>query len=152
MNQITTLLDSVIKEPFKSQTCALPSSDQNSDTHVLVLNSVRPSAGTALLMHWGRVTHICVNALTIIGSDNGLYVAWSASSRYWEIWDFLGIQRVNECVFKLLTTHHDPHNAQTKRQNYCCHLHRINDIIYTLVTSVRNCMKQLKDPTCHRQV
>ena len=25
-----------------------------------------------LLTHWGRVTHICVGNLTIIGSDNGL--------------------------------------------------------------------------------
>ena len=25
-----------------------------------------------LLTHWGRVTHICVSNLTIIGSDNGL--------------------------------------------------------------------------------
>ena len=25
-----------------------------------------------VLTHWGRVTHICVNELTIIGSDNGL--------------------------------------------------------------------------------
>ena len=24
------------------------------------------------LTHWGRVTHICVSNLTIIGSDNGL--------------------------------------------------------------------------------
>ena len=27
---------------------------------------------TAFLTHWGRVTHICVSTLTIIGSDNGL--------------------------------------------------------------------------------
>ena len=26
----------------------------------------------ATLTHWGRVTHICVSKLTIIGSDNGL--------------------------------------------------------------------------------
>ena len=26
----------------------------------------------AFLTHWGRVTHICVSKLTIIGSDNGL--------------------------------------------------------------------------------
>ena len=26
----------------------------------------------AVLTHWGRVTHICVGKLTIIGSDNGL--------------------------------------------------------------------------------
>ena len=25
-----------------------------------------------LLTHWGRVTHICVSTLTIVGSDNGL--------------------------------------------------------------------------------
>ena len=25
-----------------------------------------------LLSHWGRVTHICVGILTIIGSENGL--------------------------------------------------------------------------------
>ena len=24
------------------------------------------------LTHWGRVTHICISKLTIIGSDNGL--------------------------------------------------------------------------------
>ena len=28
--------------------------------------------GTVILTHWGRVTHICVSKLTIIGSDNGL--------------------------------------------------------------------------------
>ena len=28
------------------------------------------------LTHWGRVTHICVGNLTIIGSDNGLSPGW----------------------------------------------------------------------------
>ena len=28
---------------------------------------------TCYLTHWGRVTHICVKKLTIIGSDNGLW-------------------------------------------------------------------------------
>ena len=28
--------------------------------------------GLHMLTHWGRVTHICVGKLTIIGSDNGL--------------------------------------------------------------------------------
>ena len=28
------------------------------------------------LTHWGRVTHICVGKLTIIGSDNGLSPGW----------------------------------------------------------------------------
>ena len=29
-----------------------------------------------LLTHWGRVTHICVGKVTIIGSDNGLSPDW----------------------------------------------------------------------------
>ena len=30
------------------------------------------AAGISHLTHWGRVTHVCVGKLTIIGSDNGL--------------------------------------------------------------------------------
>ena len=32
--------------------------------------------GDYLLTHWGRVTHICVSKLTIIGSNNGLSPGW----------------------------------------------------------------------------
>ena len=39
------------------------------------------------LNHWGRVTHICVNKLTIIGSDNGL----SPHKRQVIIWINAGI-------------------------------------------------------------
>ena len=39
------------------------------------------------LTHWGRVTHICVNKLTIIGSDNGL----SPGRRQAIIWTNTGI-------------------------------------------------------------
>ena len=40
-----------------------------------------------LLTHWGRVTHICVDNLTIIGSDNGL----SPGRRQAIIWTIAGI-------------------------------------------------------------
>ena len=40
-----------------------------------------------LLTHWGRVTHICVSKLTIIGSDNGL----SPARRQAIIWTNAGI-------------------------------------------------------------
>ena len=33
---------------------------------------IRQSVVLPFLTHWGRVTHICVSKLTIIGSDNGL--------------------------------------------------------------------------------
>ena len=39
------------------------------------------------LNHWGRVTHICVSKLTIIGSDNGL----SPGRRQAIIWTNEGI-------------------------------------------------------------
>ena len=41
----------------------------------------------SLLTHWGRVTHICVNKLTIIGWDNGL----SPGRRQAIIWTNAGI-------------------------------------------------------------
>ena len=37
-----------------------------------LLHMEYPTASTGGLTHWGRVTHICVGDLTIIGSDNGL--------------------------------------------------------------------------------
>ena len=40
-----------------------------------------------VLTHWGRVTHICVSDLTIIGSDNGL----SPDRRQAIIWTNAGI-------------------------------------------------------------
>ena len=40
-----------------------------------------------VLTHWGRVTHICVGKLTIIGSDNGL----SSERRQAIIWTNAGI-------------------------------------------------------------
>ena len=43
--------------------------------------------GLLLLTHWGRVTHICVGSLTIIGSDNGL----SPGRRQAIIWTNAGI-------------------------------------------------------------
>ena len=43
------------------------------------------SSGT--LTHWGRVTHICVGKITIIGSDNGL----SPERRQAIIWTNVGI-------------------------------------------------------------
>ena len=40
-----------------------------------------------LITHWGRVTHICVSKLTIIGSDNGL----SPGQRQAIVWTNAGI-------------------------------------------------------------
>ena len=64
-------------------------------------NSERPE-----LTHWGRVTHICVGKLTIIGSDNGL----PPGRRQAIIWTNAGILLIgslgtnfNEIVIEIMT-------------------------------------------------
>ena len=59
-----------------------------------------------LLTHWGRMTHICVRRLTIIGSDNGL----SPDRRQAIIWTNAGIlligpsgTNLSEILIKILT-------------------------------------------------
>ena len=39
---------------------------------VLTKSTFSGLASSTALIHWGRVTHMCVSELTIIGSDNGL--------------------------------------------------------------------------------
>ena len=48
----------------------------------------------AYLTHWGRVTHICVSNLTIIGSDNGLSPDWRQAI----IWANAGILLIGPCM------------------------------------------------------
>ena len=58
------------------------------------------------LTHWGRVTHICVDKLTNIGSDNGL----SPGRRHAIVWTNAGILLIrplrtnfNEMLIEILT-------------------------------------------------
>ena len=53
----------------------------------LLNSSVKSTHGSDVLTHWGRVTHICVGKITIIGSDNGL----SPGRRQAIIWTNAGI-------------------------------------------------------------
>ena len=53
----------------------------------MIFRTIRVITLFAALTHWGRVTHICVGKLTIIGSDNGL----SPGRRQALIWTNAGI-------------------------------------------------------------
>ena len=53
-------------------------------TELYVLKSLSIFSCIRYITHWDRVTHICVNKLTIIGSDNGL--SQSAPSHYLNQW------------------------------------------------------------------
>ena len=73
--------------PWTSMVKSMPEADWLVDTtrhHVVPTNQ----PGLRIdLTHWGRVTHICVGNLTIIGSDNGL----SPDRRQAIIWTNAGI-------------------------------------------------------------
>ena len=62
----------------------------------------------SVLTHWGRVTHICVGNLTIIGSDNGL----SPGRHQAIIWTNAGILLIgplgtnsSEILIEIITFH-----------------------------------------------
>ena len=55
-----------IRRPFKH------SFNQQRDTKYTIWIQSAAYREHDILTHWGRVTHICVNKITIIGSDNGL--------------------------------------------------------------------------------
>ena len=56
----------------------------------MVMNSTRNITHDPSLTHWGRITHICVSKLTIIGSDNDL----SPGRRQAIIWTIAGIMLI----------------------------------------------------------
>ena len=65
-----------------------------------------PTPAKMVLTHWGRVTHICVSNLTIIGSDNGL----SPGRHQAIIWNNAGILSIgllgtnfSEILIEILT-------------------------------------------------
>ena len=75
---------------------SLPSSshERNYFIHISIMMHISTSPIHALyenvtsaLTHWGRVTHIYVSILTIIGSDNGLSPGWRQAI----IWTNVGI-------------------------------------------------------------
>ena len=78
-----------------------------------------------LLTHWGRVTHICVGKLTIIGSDNGL----SPGRRQAIIWTNAGILLIrplganfNEMLIEILTFSFEKMRlnvSSAKRRPFC---------------------------------
>ena len=67
----------------------ITSADYDSVVSIMITHyhQCRDEVGLSSLTHWGRVTHICVVKLTIIGSDNGL----SPGRRQAIIWTNAGI-------------------------------------------------------------
>ena len=86
------------------------------------------------LIHWGRVTHICVSKLTIIGSDNGL----SPDRRQAIIWTNAGLLLIgpletnfSEILIEILTFSFKKMRlkvSSAKRRPFCLGLNVLNQV------------------------
>ena len=65
----------------------IPLTSTVADKLLQMENKYISPVGLIELTHWGRVTHICVSKLSIIGSDNGLSPDWRQAI----IWTNAGI-------------------------------------------------------------
>ena len=97
-------------------------------------NETPTNLGQSTLTHWGRVMHICVSKLTIIGSNNGL-----SPDRYQAIiWTSVGILFIgplgtnfNEIFIKIHTFSLNKIHLKMspgKRQPYCLGLNVLRSI------------------------
>ena len=66
------------------------------------------------LTHWGRVTHICVNKLTTIGSDNGL----SPGRRQTIIWTNAGILLIGPLATNFSVILSEIHTFSFKKMHF----------------------------------
>ena len=97
---------------------------------------------TMLITHWGRVTHICVSKLTIIGSDNGL----SPDRRQASIWTNAGILLIgplgtnfSEISIEILTFSFKKMRlkvSSAKRRPFCLGLNVLTHLYATVIRSV----------------
>ena len=99
------------------------------------------SKGTQHLTHWGRVTHICVSKLTIIGLDNGL----SPDRRQAIIWTNDGLLLIgpleaffSEILIEILTVSSEKMRlkvSSAKRRPFCLGL----NVLMTIQTPDYTC-------------
>ena len=91
----------------------------NKKFHVyMYINTMHSQRFLILLTHWGRVTHICVSKLTIIGSNNGL----SLGRRQAIIWTNAEILLTGPVGTKLSATLIEIHNFYSRKCIWKCRL------------------------------
>ena len=84
-----------------------------------------------ILTHWGRVTHICVGELTIIGSDNGL----SPERRQAIIWTNAGILLIGNKPQWNYKRNSNIFNKENTFENVVCEM--------LLISSRPQCVKKM---------
>ena len=110
------------------------------------------------LTHWGRVTHICVSTLTIIGSVNGL----SPGRRQAIIWTNAGIFLIgpsgtyfSKILSEILTFSFKKVHLKMssgKCRPFCLGLNVLNDLICLYHHQFRSNLKAIELPTGLRSI
>ena len=85
----------------------------------------------------GRVTHICVSELTIIGSDNR-FVAWSAPSHY-----------LNQCWYIVNWTHGNKFQWNVNRKLYIFIQENVFEIVVRELVAILSRPQCVKDALAH---
>ena len=94
------------------------------------------------LIHWGRVTHICVSKLTIIGSDNGL----SPDRRQAIIWINARVLLIgplgtnfNEILIKILTFSFKKMRLKVSSAKRCPSCLGLNVLKWSRISDMHTC-------------
>ena len=119
-------------------------------TNGLVYQCVIAAFGVHDLTHWGRVMHICISKITIIGSDNGL----SPDRRQAIIWTNAGLLLIgplgtnfNEILIEILTFAFKKMRlkvSSAKRRPFCLGFNVLNEQRLSNVTNahMRSCQHE----------
>ena len=90
------------------------------------------------LTHWGWVMHIHISELTIIGSDNGLFVAWLALSHYLnQCWNIINLTLRNKLQWNvnrnsyIFSQENTFENAILKWQPFCLGLNVLKFFLFS---------------------
>ena len=78
-----------------------------------------------VLPHWGRVAHLCISKITIIGSDNGLSSAW-LQAIIWTIAGILSIRTLGTNVSEILCEIHTFSFKKKAFENFVCKMAAIS--------------------------
>ena len=102
-------------------------------------NKPTPPSQQLCITHWGRVTHICIGKLTIIGSDNGLSPEWYQAI----IWTNAGILLIwplgtnfSDILIEIQTFSLKKIRLKISSAKCCSFRRGLNVLISTVVTGV----------------
>ena len=96
---------------------------------IVMLISIMYTTTILALNHWGRMTHICVGNLIIIGSDNGL----SPGRRQAIIWTIAGILLIRSLRIKFSEVLNKIHAFSFTKMHLNCRMRKGSHFVLALM-------------------